>query len=60
VQNHVLKGGIAVVTVRPPAAVLQIHFHIAANRFGGSETNDGGAKIRAALGAPKTRVKHAD
>jgi hypothetical protein len=47
-------------SVRPPAAGAQIHFHIARRGRSVTELNHRATKIRTSLGTTETRVKHAD
>ncbi len=58
-QNNFLKRRILVVAMRPPTRIPQVHLDVSRDRRRRAELDDGGAKIRPALDAPKPRMKHA-
>ena len=60
VQNDILEIGVAVVTMRMPAARTQINFHVTGTRRIVADLNDDALKIRPAFGAGKTGVKNTD
>ena len=60
VQDDILEIRIAVMAVRMPAVAAQINFHVAGARRFTADLDDGAAKIRPALDAGETGMKHAD
>jgi hypothetical protein len=60
VKHHVLKIFISVVSVRAPAAGLQINFHVAGNRLFIFKLQNRAAKIRPAFDADEAGMKNAD
>jgi hypothetical protein len=56
-QDDVLKSGIAVVPVRPPAGDANVHFHIAGARRGITDLDERIAKVRTAFDIGKTGMK---
>jgi hypothetical protein len=60
VQRYVAESGIAIVSVRPPAAGMQIDFHIAALRGRRVKLQNGIPEIGAAFVIPKAGMKNAD
>ena len=59
-KNDVFEGRILVVAVGSPTRVVEVHLDVAGFRGGRVELDDRGAKIRSALDAAETRMKHAD
>ena len=59
VEHDIVERRIAVVAMRAPAARPQVHLHVAEHGGGVAELQDRAAKIRPALDAGKTGVKHA-
>ena len=60
VQDDIFETRIAVVAVRVPAVAAQVNFHVAGARRFTAYLDDGAAKIRPALDAGETGMKHTD
>lgn len=59
VQNHVFKGGIAIVSMSPPAVVGNINFYRTSDRWLVPNAQYRAVKIRSAGDIGETRMKHA-
>ena len=60
VQDDIFESRIAIVSVRPPAARMQVHFHVARHRRIVAELQHRAAKIGSAFAIGKPRMKHRD
>jgi len=59
VQDDILKCGIAIMSVRAPAAGAEVHFHVAGAHGIVADLHHGTTKIRSTFDAAKTRMKQA-
>ena len=59
VQDDVFECGIAIMTVCPPAAGPDVHFHVAAEGRAIAKLKHRAAKIRPAFTTEETRMKNA-
>jgi hypothetical protein len=57
-QKNVLEGGVLIVAMRAPSGVANINFDVARDGRGRAKPEHRRAKIRPALDARKTRMKH--
>lgn len=59
-QNDVPERGIAIVTVCPPTAGIQVNFNVAGPGIGSAELHDGIAEVGSTFAIEKTWMQYAD
>ena len=59
-QENVLEGGVLIMAMRAPSRITNINFDVARDGRGLAKSEHRIAKVRPALNAGKTRMKHAE